>query len=170
MGLSVISAHLIPAVIRLHSQLLWVSLCVSCVSSFIESFSHFSAPAHGLLSCLQRSLLAPCNFIKWFLTPAAAVNTCSDVHSSSVHGIFQARTLEWLPCPPPGDRPNPGIEHLSPTSPALHADSLPIESPGKPLFQYMCRKSQDFIRVPTTPACQESVHVCGKDSPAWKPS
>ena len=35
---------------------------------------------------------------------------------SSVHGILQARTLEWLPFPPPGDRPNPGIE---PTSPAL---------------------------------------------------
>ena len=29
---------------------------------------------------------------------------------SSVHGIFQARILECLPCPPPGDRPNPGID------------------------------------------------------------
>ena len=27
---------------------------------------------------------------------------------SSVHGILQARTLE-LPCPPPGDLPDPGI-------------------------------------------------------------
>ena len=34
-----------------------------------------------------------------------------------------------LPYPPPGDFPNPGIE---PTSPALQADSLPSESPGKP--------------------------------------
>ena len=24
-------------------------------------------------------------------------------HAHSVHGILQARTLEWLPCPPPGD-------------------------------------------------------------------
>ena len=29
---------------------------------------------------------------------------------SSVHGIFQARILEWLPFPTPGDLPNPGIE------------------------------------------------------------
>ena len=29
---------------------------------------------------------------------------------SSVHGILQARTLEGLPCPPPGDLPDPGIE------------------------------------------------------------
>ena len=30
---------------------------------------------------------------------------------------------------PPGDLPNPGIEHRSP---ALQADSLPAEPPGKP--------------------------------------
>ena len=51
---------------------------------------------------------------------------------SSVHGIFQARVLEWrsgLPFPFPGDLPNPGIE---PRSPALQADALPSEPPGKP--------------------------------------
>ena len=34
-----------------------------------------------------------------------------------------------LPFPPPGDLPNPGIE---PGSPALQADALPSEPPGKP--------------------------------------
>ena len=33
------------------------------------------------------------------------------------------------PFPAPGDLPNPGIE---PRSPALQADSLPAEPPGKP--------------------------------------
>ena len=33
-----------------------------------------------------------------------------------------------LPFPPPGDLPNPGI---GPRSPALQADSLPSEPPGK---------------------------------------
>ena len=28
---------------------------------------------------------------------------------SSVHGIFQARTLEWFAFPTPGDLPDPGI-------------------------------------------------------------
>ena len=38
--------------------------------------------------------------------------------------------------PSPGDLPNPGIEHRSP---ALEADSLPAESPGKPLtIQQFC--------------------------------
>ena len=35
-----------------------------------------------------------------------------------------------LPFPSPGDLPNPGIE---PESPALQADALPSEPPGKPL-------------------------------------
>ena len=34
-----------------------------------------------------------------------------------------------MPFPFPGDLPDPGIE---PRSPALQADSLPSESPGKP--------------------------------------
>ena len=36
--------------------------------------------------------------------------------SSSVHGILQARILSGLPCPPPGDVPDPGIEPASITS------------------------------------------------------
>ena len=39
----------------------------------------------------------------------------------SVHGILQARILEWLPFPSLRDLPDPGIE---PRSPALQEDSL----------------------------------------------
>ena len=49
---------------------------------------------------------------------------------SSVHGIFQARILEWLPCPLSGDLPKPGIE---PSAPALQADSSPSEPRENPL-------------------------------------
>jgi len=31
-----------------------------------------------------------------------------------------------LPCPPPGDLPDPGIEPSSPASPTLQADYLPL--------------------------------------------
>ena len=88
---------------------------------------------------------------------------------SSVHGILQARILEWVAMPssrgssqprdwthvsciasgyftiwatrevqeywsgypPPRDLPEPG-------SPALQADSLPAELPGKPIYTHMC--------------------------------
>ena len=45
-----------------------------------------------------------------------------------VHGILQARVLEWVAIHSPGDLPNPGIE---PRSPALQVDSSPAEPPGK---------------------------------------
>ena len=46
----------------------------------------------------------------------------------SVHGILQARNWGGFPFPPPGDLPHPGID---PRFPALQADSLPSEPPGK---------------------------------------
>ena len=45
---------------------------------------------------------------------------------SSVHGVLQARILEW-------DLPDSGID---PRSPALQADSLPSEPPGKSILMY----------------------------------
>ena len=47
---------------------------------------------------------------------------------SFVHGILQARILEWVAIPFTGDS-NPGIESRSP---ALQADSLQSEPRGKP--------------------------------------
>ena len=49
-----------------------------------------------------------------------------DPMDSTVHGILQARILEWVAFP------NPGIE---PRSPALQADSLPAEPQGKPQYE-----------------------------------
>ena len=53
---------------------------------------------------------------------------CSPL-GSSVHEILQARILEWVAMPPPGDLPDPGIEV---GSPALQADSLPLSHLGSP--------------------------------------
>ena len=36
------------------------------------------------------------------------------------------KNTKWLPCPSPGDLPNPGTEPTSPVVPALQADSLPL--------------------------------------------
>ena len=47
--------------------------------------------------------------------------TLCDPTDYTVHGILQARVLEWVSFPFPGDIPNPGIE---PRSSALQADSL----------------------------------------------
>ena len=52
---------------------------------------------------------------------------CSPL-GTSVHEMLQAKILEWVAFPAQGDLPNPGIEL---GSPALEADSLLSEPPGK---------------------------------------
>jgi len=49
---------------------------------------------------------------------------------SSVHRIFQAGILEWVTFPSPGDLPDPGIEPVTPVSPALHVDYLLLSHRG----------------------------------------
>ena len=67
------------------------------------------------------------------LVAQSCPNLCNPMNysppGSSVHGILQARILEWVTIPFSGDFPNPGIK---PGSPEFQADSLPFEPPGKP--------------------------------------
>ena len=49
---------------------------------------------------------------------------------SSVQGILQARILEWVAIPSPGDLPDPGIEHTPLMASAWQAGSLPLVPPG----------------------------------------
>ena len=56
---------------------------------------------------------------------------------SSVHGIIQARILEWVAISFSRDIPNPGIKPKFLASPALagvdwQVGSLPLVPPGKP--------------------------------------
>ena len=88
----------------------------------------------GLLHCRQTLYRLSHREVPWWVIVVVLVTQlcltlcdpmgCSPP-GSSVHGILQARTLEWvLPFPSPGDLPDPEIE---PGSPALKADSSPSE-------------------------------------------
>ena len=60
------------------------------------------------------------------------LKNCS-LSGSSIYGISQTNILSGLPFPLPGNLPSSGIE---PGSPALEADALTSEQPGKPsLYQ-----------------------------------
>ena len=111
-----------------------VLICDSCI--------------HPQMQALLESALRSCTYIwtilsstidfsdlplKWSESHSVMSNSlwpmdCSPP-GSSVHGILQARILEWVATSSQGDLPNPGIK---PRSPALQADSLPTEPPGKP--------------------------------------
>ena len=47
-------------------------------------------------------------------------------------GFSRQEYWSGLPCPPPGDLPNPGTEPESPASSASQADSLPLNHQGGP--------------------------------------
>ena len=85
-----------------------VRICLHWVFKFIS----WSA----VLCLVSQSCPALCNFMD-----------CSPP-GSSVHGDSLGKNTGGLPCPPPGNLPNPGIE---PRPPALNADSLLSEPPGK---------------------------------------
>ena len=64
------------------------------------------------------------------------------------------KTRVGLPCPPPGDLPNPG-------SPALEAESLPAELPGRLMVLW------SYLFSAQTPPTLPSHCVCAV--PAWWP-
>ena len=62
-----------------------------------------------------------------------------------------SRQKYWseLSCPPPEDLPDSGIETASPSHPALQADSLPNEPPGKSkltILQYKVKLKKKIIQ------------------------
>ena len=61
--------------------------------------------------------------VQLFVTPWAVTH-------QALTSVESSRQEYWsqLPCPSPGDLPNPGIK---PGSPALQADTLLSEQPGK---------------------------------------
>ena len=128
--------------------------------AFVYVYAHTHTHTHPWqgLPCRQRS-------------PKIQYQDCIVLSSSVVsnslqaHGLYPARLLcPWgffrqeygsgLPCPPPGDLPNSGIEHRSPT---LQADSLPYESPGKPKIALASRNHRGF-RMGNT--CKSKADSC----------
>ena len=75
---------------------------------------------------------------------AQLVSLCDPVDcslpGSSVHGIFQARILEWVAFSSSrGSSWSRDWTHIS-WSPALQGNSLPTETSGKPLFRIPCHQ------------------------------
>ena len=74
--------------------------------------------------------------VKWSEVAQSGLTLCDpmdySLQGSSVHGISQARVLEWVAISFSMGSSRPRME---PGSPSLQADALPSEPPGKPLRQ-----------------------------------
>ena len=70
-------------------------------------------------------MLSHFSHVQLFMTP------WSIAHQAPL-SMALSRQEYWsgLPCPPPGDLPDPGIKPMSPMAPALQSDSLPLSHPG----------------------------------------
>ena len=63
---------------------------------------------------------------------------------SSVHGISQARILEWVATSFSRDLPDPGLEPASLAASALAGVFFATEPPGKPITKYSLTHDNNF--------------------------
>ena len=75
---------------------------------------------------------------------------CS-LSGSSVHGIFQARILEWLPLPTGGDLPDPGIEPVSLAIPAFAGRFFITSTTWEAPFCLLVVRSLSCVQLLQTP-------------------
>ena len=101
-----------------HRSLLWLRGCSGCGTGLVApGHVGFLVPRPGtepVASVVSDSFATP-----WTVARQAPLST----------GFFKQEYWSGQPCPPPEDLPGPGIK---PGSPALQADPLPLELPGKP--------------------------------------
>ena len=74
-------------------------------------------------------ILSCCNHVKLFVTPWTVLH-----QSPPSMGFFGQEYWSELPCPPPGDLPDPEIKPVSLKSPALAGGFLTLVPPGKPFI------------------------------------
>ena len=119
-----------------HPQICIFS-CLSYLEVTLVLLQNASIPT---LRFQTLSVTEPVNIVVGqLLCPTLCDPTDCSLPGSSVHGISQARILEWVVIPSPGDLPNPGME---PASPALAGRFFITEPPGKPWdLSILCPKS-----------------------------
>ena len=80
--------------------------------------------------------------------------------SFSVHGISQARILDWVAISSSRDLPDPEIELISPAYPALAGEFFTTEPPEK-------SKTLTALFFITYPRLQAPIYMIPSDSPWW---
>ena len=93
-----------------------------CICSLVNVFAFICMHAKSPRSCLTL-----CN----------AIDCCPP--DSTVHGILQARILEWIACPPPRNLPGPGFE------PAFPAASVLLLHCRWILYRWVTRKAPPYF-------------------------
>ena len=120
----------------------------------IEQFHRFS---HSLIFSQYHSLTYPAADVIGKSCPTF-VTPWTVAHQAPLSmGFHRQEYWSALPCPPPGNLPDPGIE---PRSPTLQAYSLLPSHQGSPVECKVMSKSFafDVIHIPVNPVCNFLSH------------
>ena len=115
-----------------------------CICSLVNVFAFICMHAKSPQSCL---------------TLCDPIDCCPP--DSTVRGILQARTLEWIACPPPRHLPGPGIE------PAIPAASVLLLHCRWILYHWVTRKAPPYFIH--TVAQRSTSAGWGVVIPPWEP-
>ena len=107
----------------------------------------------GVSRCQDCGASCGCALTVCVLCAQSCLAPCDPMDGSlrglSVHGIFQARTLEWVATPSSRDLPSPGT---GPASPALASGLFTTEPPGELSYGW-ASLSLDTLNLPSVGGC-----------------
>ena len=133
------SSHQVARVLELqHQSFQWILRLISFRIDWFDSLKPkgLSSPAtQGISSSVHCFLYGPT--LTSVLSHFSRVQLFATLWTTARQappsmGFSRQEYWTGLPCPPPGDLPNPGIEPVTLKSPALVGGVLPPALPGKP--------------------------------------
>ena len=148
-----------------------ISRYMDSIITFWSKTKQKCKPIH-IDSCYMRSKWSESVNCSSFLTLCDPMD-CS-LLGSSVHGILQAKILEWVAMPSSGDLSNPGSEPSSSVSPVLQTDSSLFEPSRKPthipktLENSFLWLAELWVIIICFLSCFLSLFSIGKVFPLWK--
>ena len=113
----------------------------------VSAISQASCPLLWVTDCGCMPLVLVFQSVQLFITPWTMARL-----APLSFGFSRQETWSGLPCPSPGDLPDPGIENLSLAAPASQVDSLPLSHQGSLFLPLVSHKSSpppffEFVEV-----------------------
>ena len=135
----------------------WVVWKLQSLLFFAESGRMLNEYMMGLLSLAERQTYNPCVtcpvLYKWSMHAACSVASvlwdpmdCS-LPGSSVHEFSRQEYWSGLPCPPPRDLPDSGIEPASLVSTELAGALCTAETRGKPVTWHVDKRQSALVQA-----------------------
>ena len=105
--------------------------------------THIFKPIFSLMSSMNSMCMLSHFSRVWLFATAWTVTRQTPLSM----GFSRQEYQSGLPCPPPGDLSDSGIEPMSPVASALQVDSLPLSHNRKPIYPHTNKQFLDINLV-----------------------